>query len=313
MKRIFKFLLSLLVIYTLWAFACFGVTFIDSDPVNDGEFDYYKPARILHDTFGGLPQKTNFVIFGTDAGGTRTDTVIAGCYNKTDKTLDLVSIPRDTIVTVDDKTFRMMNEEYPEPGSNTMKLNSVYHFCGNEYGIGPAVSEVEKIIGADIDYSCVVDFEALRFIVDELGGVDFYVPCNMYYNDPYQDLYIELYEGQQTLNGDEAEQLLRYRSGYLNADLGRVEVQQDFLKEFISQALSLENITSNFKDYIKAFSEYVQTDISVSKAVRYAAEVRKLEKADIYTCTLPGDTDYVDGVSGFVPDYSDGTIEDIFN
>lgn len=310
MKKIFRFLVTLLIIYSLSAVGMFAYTFFDEDASNDGEFDYYKPARLIYGMIGGIPEKTNFVIFGTDEGGTRTDTVMAGCYNKENGTLSLVSLPRDTVVTVDDDTYEKMNRSYPEPGGYSMKLNSVYHYTKEDYGIGIAVDEVEKIIGDKIDYYCVVDFEGLRYIVDSVGGIEFDVPCDMYYSDPEQDLYISLEAGMQTVDGDMAEQLLRFRSGYANADLGRIEVQQEFMKAFVSQIADEKNVIKNAGKYFKAYNDYIETDISVSKAVKYAYETRNIN--NIETLTAPGYTDYVNGISGYVIDDIDGELERIF-
>ena len=312
MKKIFKFLVVLLVIYVISAVAFCGYTFIDDIEGNDGEFDFFRPAREIYNLVGGIPDKTNFVIFGVDEGRTRTDTIIAGCFDESDCSVKMVSIPRDTVVTVSKDSFKKMNEGYPEPGDRTMKLNTVYHFSKEEYGADLAVEQVEEIIGEEIDYYCIVDFEALNYIVDEIGGVDFYVPCDMYYSDPYQDLYIELYEGQQILNGDQAEQLLRFRSGYANADLGRVEVQQDFMIEFLMQIMSKENITRNFTDYIKAASEYIETDMPVSRAVRYAVAVKDIKTENISSCTIPGEAGFVKGISGFVISDESDVLDEIF-
>ncbi len=310
MKKLFRFLVFLLIIYSLAAVGCFAYTFIDGDSANDGEFDYYKPARLLYEMFGGVPEKTNFVIFGTDEGGTRTDTIMAGSYSKKTGTLSLVSIPRDTIVTVDDETYGKMCENYPEPDGYSMKLNSVYHYTKEDFGADVAVSEVEKIIGADIDYYCIVDFEGLRYIVDSVGGIDFDVPCDMYYNDPEQDLYIALDAGEQKIDGDMAEQLLRFRSGYANADLGRVEVQQDFMKAFVNQVASKKSVMKNAKKYIKVYNDYVETDMSVARAIKYASEAKNIKTTE--TLTAPGYTDYVDEISGYVIDDEDGVLDKIF-
>lgn len=310
MKKVFKFLVWMLIIYSFSAVVCFAYTFIDDDKSNDGDFDYYKPARFLYETFGGIPEKTNFVIFGTDAGGTRTDTIMAGSFDKKSGVLSLVSIPRDTIVTVDDDTFQKMSESYPEPGDYSMKINSVYHYSKEDYGIDLAVQEVEKLIGAEIDYYCVVDFEGLKFIVDSVGGIEFEVPCDMYYNDPEQDLYIALDAGFQTIDGDMAEQLLRFRSGYANADLGRAEVQQDFMKAFITQVADKNSVIKNATKYIKVYNEYIETNISVARAVMYAGKAKSIKS--IETMTAPGYTDFVDGISGYVIDDEDGAMQSIF-
>ena len=101
----------------------------------------------------------------------------------------------------------------------------------------------------------VIDNQALIKLVDVVGGVDFYVPMDMKYDDPSQDLYINLKEGQQTLNGDKAEQLLRYRHGNLDKktgrylgtypeeyggdDYGRMRSQREFMMATAKQAAGL--------------------------------------------------------------------------
>ena len=192
-----------------------------------------------------LPAKTSFLIMATDQDGTRTDTLMYGVFDKKAKDITLVSIPRDTYVTVDDYTYDLMNEEYPQPGSKSMKINSVHHFGGEKYGTVLLLEQVESLLGTKIDFYAKINFKAFRYIIDSVGGIDFYVPQNMEYHDPLQNLNISLKEGQQHLNGEQAEQFVRYRSGYANADLGRVDVQQQFMKAFISQTFSKGTILSN--------------------------------------------------------------------
>lgn len=86
-----------------------------------------------------------------------------------------------------------------------------------------------------------------------------YVPQDMYYSDPVQGLYINLKEGQQHLDGDQAEQLVRFRK-YPTGDLGRIEVQHQFFSAFVSKILDSETIISNAPQLIKAAFEYVDTE-----------------------------------------------------
>ncbi len=251
-----------------------------------------------------LPAKTNFLIMATDEGGTRTDTLMLGVFDKKTKAISLVSIPRDSYVTVSDETYARMNEEYPQPGSKSMKINAVHHFGGEKYGTDMVVEQVEALIGTKVNFYVKIDIEAFKYIVDSVGGIDFYVPQNMEYYDPVQNLRINLQEGNQHLNGDQAEQVVRFRSGYANADLGRVSVQQQFVKAFISQALSPKTIISSPGTYLNVMFRYnyVETDINILDVVAYAFVIGGINSEKIESYTLPGYAAYEGGQSVYKVD-----------
>ncbi len=251
-----------------------------------------------------VPQKTNFLIMATDEAGTRTDTLMLGTFDKKTKGISLISIPRDTYVTVSDESFSVMNEDYPQPSGKSMKINTVHHFAGEEHGAQLVCKEVEKLMNVDINYYIKVDFDAFRYIIDSVGGIEFYVPQDMQYSDPYQDLYIDLKEGEQILDGEKAEHLLRYRSGYANADIGRIEVQQNFMKAFISQTLSKGTILSNPGVYLNAIFKYdfVETNAGASDIAAYAMLVGGIDSENIQTMTLPGSPAMRGGQSVYLPD-----------
>ena len=118
-------------------------------------------------------------------------------------------------------------------------------------------------------------------IVDALGGVEMNVPYRLYYPDPAQNLYIDLYPGYQTLTGAEAEQFVRFRHGYLQADIGRQNAQKMFMSAFIQKAKSSLNI-SNVGTLTTVATEIIDnltTDITVSDFVYFAKEM--LENSDV--------------------------------
>lgn len=249
------------------------------------------------------PRQTVFLLAGTDAGGTRTDTLMLGVLNSGLKSeLTLVSIPRDTLISVSDKTYDKMHDEYPHPSGKGMKINEIYHFAGEKQGMKLLVGEIEDKFDLNIDYYAKIDFEALGYIVDSIGGVTFDVPMAMNYTDPVQNLSIHLEKGVQVLDGDKAQQLLRFRAGYARADLERVEVQQAFIKAFLSQALSAKNIFAHGGDYIKAFTEYIDTNFNILTAGRYVSCALTLNFDEIETATMPGRTGTDFGRSGYLSD-----------
>jgi len=263
--------------------------------------------------FSGVPEHTNFLILGTDAGLTRTDTMIAGTFNKEDKTITLLSIPRDTYVIMPQERRDILKAHDvwpPAPSSGVMKINAAHHYAGEKYGVEFAVKQVEDLLGVKIEYYMKMDLEAFRFIVDEIGGVEFDVPMRMYYRDIPENLYIDLYPGLQTLSGEQAEGLVRYRQpdkqnpisgGYKNG-ASREGTQQAFLKALISQLLAKENIVGNAPAMLTTFLKYVQTNFNPADLPKYLGEVKGLDSSKIITYTLPGKDQYIGDVSYFLHD-----------
>lgn len=250
-----------------------------------------------------VPTNTNILILATDEDGTRTDTLMLASFNKSTKSINFLSIPRDTYISVSDESYALMKEEYPRPNGQKMKINAVHHYGGDEYGLRLIKSEVENLLGIKLDYYIKVDFDAFRYIIDSVGGIDFYVPCDMKYTDPLQNLNIDLKEGQQRLSGEQAEHLLRFRSGYANADIGRISVQQDFMKAFIAQTISKGGILTHPFVYLKAMFkyDYVDTDFELSDLISYILLVGGIDINNVDAQTLPGTATMRGGQSVYIP------------
>ena len=161
------------------------------------------------------------LLAGTDADGARTDTMMLLYVDQNAGELNLLSLPRDT--------YTSMDFEVP-------KLNAVYGVAGGgKEGMERLMDYAAECIGYRPDGYILVDLDCFEKIVNVMGGVRFDVPCDMQYEDPYQDLYIDLKAGEQKLNGKQAMWLVRFRAGYAEADLKRVQVQRDFMREAIRQ------------------------------------------------------------------------------
>lgn len=240
--------------------------------------------------YKNLSDLSYILLMATDESGQRTDTLMLFCFNKTKNEIDIISIPRDTLVEVSDYSFEKMSRDYPVPDSQFMKINAINLFGGEKHGIDILCNEVENLLDISIDHYMMINFETFRYIVDELGGIDFYVPEDMEYHDPYQDLHISLKEGQQILNGDQAEQLVRFRSGYANGDLGRIEVQQSFMKALLSKVLSKRTMISRPGIYFDLFfgDKYVKSDVGFSDALGYYFAVNGFNSDSMVSYTLPG-------------------------
>jgi LCP family protein required for cell wall assembly len=210
-----------------------------------------------------------------------------------------------------------MREEFPEPGKQVMKINAIHHYSGNELGPEMLVKYLNEILGTDIKYYVRIDFKAFHYLVDSIGGIEFDVPQDMDYDDPSQDLAIHLKAGLQTLDGDKAEQLVRFRKdnyggGYINGDLGRIEMQQEFMKVLLAKVASIDTITKNPTAYVNAMFSYITTNVTIADAIKYASVLGKIDASKIETYTLPGDVASLYGISGYEMD-SEKTAELVYD
>jgi LCP family protein required for cell wall assembly len=260
----------------------------------------------LPDIFSPVPEHTNFVILGMDDSGTRTDVMIAGTFNSKTKDVSLVSIPRDTYVEMPENR-RDILEEQGRFVPNGMKLTEVHHYAGKEYGVEFAVKQIEDLLDIEIPYYVKIDLEAFQFIVDELGGVEFDVPDYMDYDDPYQDLHIHLKPGVQTLSGEDAMGLVRFRS-YVNGDWQRVETQREFIKAIVRQVLAKDKLLSNARPVIETVYNYVETNLQIADALKYLQFAAELDADSIASYTIPG-TDGSAGGKSVVLNDPEGTAE----
>ena len=222
----------------------------------------------------------NVLITGVDKDGNRADVIMLVCTDsKTDK-FDIISIPRDTRVTLDN--------------GKTAKINAC---MGRENGEELLTSRVRDLTGLPVHSFCKVNFQGLRNIVDILGGVDYDVPIDMHYDDPFQDLHIHLDKGYQHLDGAQVEGLLRFRSGYATADLGRIDTQQNFIKEAVKQKLQFKYIPK-FPAVMGELKENFDTNLSGIDVFSLAMVMRSCENTG--NCTLPGEPKYIGGSSYYV-------------
>ncbi len=223
---------------------------------------------------------STILLAGTDASSARTDTLILLTLDQPNRRISLVSIPRDTLV----------NGGYTVP-----KINSVYAANnGGEEGIEMLLTRVSQCIGFRPDGYILIELDAFVDLVDALGGVKFDVPVDMFYNDPSQDLYIDLKAGTQTLSGREAMGLVRFRSSYATADLGRVEVQRAFLSALIDQAVSLKGAVKA-PALLNIFLSHTHSDLTAGDYLWLARAALLADRKNIQTATLPGRPSLPDG------------------
>lgn len=230
----------------------------------------------------------NLLILGLDKDKARADVILVVNYRPWKDSLNMISIPRDTKVIIN--------------GENS-KINAMIGMGGEEF----VISKVERITGLYMDYYVTVDLEAFRKIVDELGGVEINVPFDMVYDDPEQDLHINLKKGVQLLDGNKAEQFVRYRkgnapqTGYIDGDIGRINAQQVFIKALIEQKLNFKYL-HKLDEIYDILSKYTKTNIKLKDLMYYLRNVRDIKISKINNFTLPGEAEIIDNIWYYVFD-----------
>ena len=234
----------------------------------------------------------NVLVCGTDDDGYRTDTIIIAHLDTNTHEVALLSIPRDTVV---------------ESGrGGIMKINAVYA-GGGEEGMVRLEGRLKSILGFELDAYVLVGLEAFKQTVDLVGGVDFDVPMNMNYDDPTQDLHIHLNKGMQTLDGEKAMELVRFRKGYASQDIQRTKVQQDFLRALAKKCVSFGSLTK-IKDFIDIFKTYVTTDMTAGNMAWFAEQLLKCDFDAMKTYTAEGTGATINGGS-YYPLYASSLLK----
>ena len=206
------------------------------------------------DEIGGLAEEGSLLFVGVDDRGS-ADAIFTYEMSQEGKAT-IYSIPRDTFVT------------------ENMKIP---YLLVQENGDEKLIEAVSEITGRPVKDYVRMDLTAAEAVIDALGGVTFTVPQDMYYSDPYQDLFIDLKAGEQTLSGKDAVGLLRYRKGYPEGDLKRVEVQQAFLLELFRQKCNPAYL-KEIPAVMDAIKGHVTTNLIAEDVVKYGEELYHLKQ-----------------------------------
>ncbi len=229
----------------------------------------------------------NSLLLGVDKEGYRTDVIIFAQLDVAKGTLSMLQIPRDTYVSGVARANKKINASYfiYKDGIMQRDIENVY-------------KEVEMLTGLKADNYILVDTAGFKKIIDAMGGVYFDVPERMQYEDPEQDLYIDLYPGPQFLNGDRAEQLVRFRK-YADGDIGRVKVQKEFIGATLDKVFSASSVF-NLPDLVDIFSKSCETSFSGDEMYKFGFVVMGVKRENINILTLEGVAEYRNGLSYYI-------------
>ena len=217
-----------------------------------------------------------FLVLGRDRAAGLTDSIFVVSVDTRQKQASVLQIPRDTYANYTDRDYKKLNGALSVLGAAELKQT------------------LSEALGVKLHYFVILELSTLRGVVDAIGGVDVNLPQDLIYEDPAQGLSICLRAGENHLDGAGAEQLVRFRSGYPNADLGRLDAQKLFLRAF---AIKCKSLTARqIGAVICRTLTALQTDVSLPEAIRTVTALRACDAEHFPMATLAGEA--VQGSSG---------------
>lgn len=239
------------------------------------------PARVGNslsqaEPVGQKNRVTRILVLGCDRAASLTDSILVLSVESPSGAVRVLQIPRDTYAAYTEQDYKKLNGAYTALGLDGVK------------------KLLSGALGVSIDYAVVLNLDCVSELVNAVGGVDVEVPQRMQYSDPSQGLFIDLEPGMQHLNGTQAEHFLRFRSGYANADLGRMDAQKRFLQAYFAKCQSVG--ATGLLQILWAILPHMQTDLPIQDAIRLVHLLPQSELTDIPMETAPGEA--VQGSSG---------------
>ncbi|MBQ8003697.1 MAG: LCP family protein [Oscillospiraceae bacterium] len=224
------------------------------------------------------------LVVGTDAASRSTDTIMLASFDTVQKKMNLLSIPRDTIINAK---------------RATKKINAAYAMSGGD--IYALFDEVQSVTGIRPDKYVLVTVDAFVDLIDAIGGVTVDVPIDMHYKDPAQDLVIDIDKGLQTLDGYDAMGFMRYRATYADGDLGRIKVQHTFVEAVIKKMLTPATF-AKIPELSGIIIDNLETDLTLGNGIWLGKQMLTMNlEEDVEMHTLPGYADYYDSLSYYFP------------
>ncbi len=258
-----------IVLFIILAAVCGSILFIKKGlPV---EAAFRQNEKTGHETF---------LIAGLDQVAGNTDVLFLASIDYGNHTLSILQIPRDT---------------YFSAGTAQNKINQIYPSAyaatkSRKEGMRLLKEEIEDTFSLPIDHYMAIDIEAFEALIDSLGGVSVFVPCDMNYTDEEQGLHIRISRGENHLNGKEAVHFMRFRSDYLMGDLGRIDAQKLLLSALFKR-LREANMYSLLVKSLPTLYKHVEGSLTLSEALSVAYSFYRGKDAfSMRLMTLPGES-----------------------
>lgn len=272
---IITFLISLILFGGVFATSNFALPKVQKVEVEEIKGDDLAEGNVIEQK---IDNELLFLIAGVDEEGeqlwSRTDTLMLVHANFDTGDIHLISIPRDTRVFIDDV-------------HGYDKINHANAFGGMQL----TLRTIRNFLGIDLDYFMQFSFESVEHIVDAMGGVEANVPVRIRTWNPD----VDLHPGLQRLNGKEALMFARFRKGYENGDIGRLQAQQHLVTQMVKEMLKPHNITK-LPAMLDLFYDEVQTNIGINKLKDLLPLAKNFSADKIKTTHIPGQEDVIDGI-----------------
>ncbi len=295
-----RFYFTFTTIIGVFLFAIGSIMLGYMNTLSKGEFEFNGGGDKtvfgeLLSPFAIRNEPVNFVLVVSDKWSANTDTILLVNVDPNTSNVNIMSIPRDTKVNVS--------------GLSIPKINAIYASKG---GPSKLISTLSDMLDINIKYYVHLNIKTFREIIDLLGGVVIDVPPGMDYDDPVQNLHIHLKPGKRRLNGEEAEQFLRFRKAnsmsknkellkyYDGSDLKRIEMQQYFLKELIRQKANILYLPK-INDIVNSIYNNLETNITMNEVTKLIKSFTGFKPDNVKFFTLPGRA-VDDGYSYFIYD-----------
>ena len=255
----------------------------DNPPVSETPADTGEAVPVYKER----EEVYNFLLVGHDRAASLADVIMLVNYDVKSGQITIMQVPRDTYF-VGDSSKNQLNVQF------SAYVNRAY-YSGESNPIAVAANKFARILEQNlcikIHYTAVLDLDGFVNIVNAVGGVDVYIPVDMDYEDPVQNLYIHLKKGPAHLNGEDAEGFVRFREGFVQADIGRVNAQKIFMTAFmekIKSSISLTNL-SVLNTLVNEVIKNLTTDIPAADFVYFGKNALSVDFSNIKMMTVPGD------------------------
>ncbi len=249
-----------------------------------------REDAVIHDevlSAAGMNRRDNFftvLVVGIDAASNSTDTIMLAAFDNEQKKMSIMSIPRDTITNT-----KRANK----------KINAAY--VSHDKDIESLYDEVESVTGVRPDKYALVTVDGFVEVIDAIGGVEVDVPIDMVYNDPTQDLKINIKKGLQTLDGYDSMGFMRYRKTYAEGDIGRIKMQHTFVDAVIKKMLTPATF-AKIPEIAEIILENTETDLTLGNEIWLGRQLLTMNlEEDVLMTTLPGRADYYENLSYYFP------------
>ena len=275
---VFMVLLTLLTLHTI---NNYDSILLKIDELTGGKFALghsdkldLAPSKF---SFKMLSRYQNILLLGVDSNGpdtlpfsgVRSDTMIVLSVDLHGKSINAISIPRDSKV-------------YLADAQGINKINAAYALGG----IDLTKKTIEETFGIKIHNYIVINAEGVRKIIDVIGGVPIHIDQNMHYHDNTAKLHVDFNKGDYVLNGKQAEEYLRFRKD-MHGDIGRVHRQQKFIKALLEQLKSPDTLRK-IPEALKIAGLYTRSDLNLYQLSQYASIAHEIDLNKVEFMMLPG-------------------------